>query len=210
MQEKEQGSFSLAKFYERRARRILPALFFVMLCCLPFAWFWMFPAQLKDFAHSLIAVPLCFQYLILERKWIFCASCGRKAVVTYLELAVEKQYYLFFPLLILTFWRFRYQYLTYIIVIIAIASLALSEYQSRLYPSANFYLAPTRSWELLSGVLGAFYLLRGKQSHNNALSISGFALIIYSIFAFTEATPFPSLYALVPVAGTSLADFDQD
>src|SRR4051812_13063446 len=46
--ELERGEFSIARFYERRARRILPALFLVMLCCIPFAWMWMLPLQLKD------------------------------------------------------------------------------------------------------------------------------------------------------------------
>jgi peptidoglycan/LPS O-acetylase OafA/YrhL len=60
--EKEAGTFSLINFYERRARRILPALFFVLLACLPFAWLWMAPSDLKEFSQS----------LILEREWLLC------------------------------------------------------------------------------------------------------------------------------------------
>ena len=56
--ELEQGKFSLVSFYERRARRILPALFLVMLVCIPFAWFWLLPSDMKDFSKSLIAVSL--------------------------------------------------------------------------------------------------------------------------------------------------------
>ena len=56
--EMDKGSFSLLNFYERRARRILPALFFVMLCTLPFAWYWMLPQDLKSFSQSLVAVPI--------------------------------------------------------------------------------------------------------------------------------------------------------
>ena len=54
--EMAEGKFSIINFYERRARRILPALFFVMLACLPFAWLWLTPSDLKDFGQSLIAV----------------------------------------------------------------------------------------------------------------------------------------------------------
>ena len=56
--EKQAGAFSLAGFYERRARRILPALFFVVLACLPIAWLWMTPTDLMEFSKSLIAVSL--------------------------------------------------------------------------------------------------------------------------------------------------------
>jgi len=52
----QQNAFSMLRFYERRARRILPALFFVVLCCLPFAWAWMLPSQLRDFGASLVSV----------------------------------------------------------------------------------------------------------------------------------------------------------
>ena len=54
--EMAKGKFSIMNFYERRARRILPALFFVMLVCLPFAWFWLIPSDLRDFGQSLVAV----------------------------------------------------------------------------------------------------------------------------------------------------------
>jgi peptidoglycan/LPS O-acetylase OafA/YrhL len=56
--ELKEGRFSITRFYERRARRILPALFFVMLCCMPFAWAWMLPDQVKAFGQALVAVTL--------------------------------------------------------------------------------------------------------------------------------------------------------
>ncbi|WP_375575973.1 acyltransferase family protein [Paracidovorax oryzae] len=60
VEEMDKGKFSLPSFYERRIRRILPALFFMMLCILPFAWLWMLPHELKTFSESLVAVPLFF------------------------------------------------------------------------------------------------------------------------------------------------------
>ena len=65
--EKQTGTFSLINFYQRRARRILPALFFVMLFCLVFAWAWMFPDQLKLFAPSLIAVSIFCSNIYFQR-----------------------------------------------------------------------------------------------------------------------------------------------
>ena len=67
----ENNQFSILNFYERRARRILPALFFIMLICIPFAWMWMLPGQMRDFSQSLIAVSLFASNVLLERKWLF-------------------------------------------------------------------------------------------------------------------------------------------
>ena len=56
--EMAEGKFSIINFYERRARRILPALFFVMLMCIPFAWMWMLPDALENFGQSLVSTSL--------------------------------------------------------------------------------------------------------------------------------------------------------
>ena len=73
LDELERGDFSIARFYERRARRILPALFLVMLACLPSAYMWMLPSQLKDFAHSLVAVVFfASNVLFLAQRGILC------------------------------------------------------------------------------------------------------------------------------------------
>ena len=64
----ENKSFSIVNFYERRARRILPALFFVMLVCIPFAWMWMWPNQMKDFSQSLVAVSLFGSNILFWRE----------------------------------------------------------------------------------------------------------------------------------------------
>ena len=78
----ENKRFSIVNFYEGRARRILPALFFVMLVCLPFAWMWMLPSQMKDFSQSLVAVSLfASNYLILAREWYFAAAAEEKPLL---------------------------------------------------------------------------------------------------------------------------------
>ena len=64
----ENDRFSLLNFYERRAQRILPALFFVMFVCIPFAWMWMLPSQMKDFSQSLVAVSLFASNILFWRK----------------------------------------------------------------------------------------------------------------------------------------------
>lgn len=203
--ELEQGNFSIARFYERRARRILPALFFVMLCCIPFAWMWMLPSELKDFSESIAAVVLFASNILFWREeGYFAPAAELKPLLHTWSLAVEEQYYLLFPVFLLLAWRFGRKRVFWSICVIAAISLAASEWGWRNEPSANFYLAPTRAWELLIGSMCAFWLTGREQRGNNWLSLAGLALIVFAIFFYDDATPFPSGYALVPVLGTAL------
>jgi peptidoglycan/LPS O-acetylase OafA/YrhL len=203
--ELERGDFSISRFYERRARRILPALFVVLLACLPFAYMWMLPAQLKDFSQSLIAVVFfASNFLFWREDDYFGAAAELKPLLHTWSLAVEEQYYVLFPLVLLLGWRFGRQRLFWSITAFSVLSLLLSEWGWRNMPSANFYLAPTRAWELLAGSICAFLTVGKEQRSSNLLSAVGLLLIVFSIFAYTAETPFPSLYALVPVVGTAL------
>lgn len=203
--ELEQGNFSIARFYERRVRRILPALFVVMLACLPFAYMWMLPSQLKDFAQSLIAVVFFASNILFWREdGYFAAAAELKPLLHTWSLAVEEQYYLLLPILLLVLWRFGRQRTFWGVVALAVLSLVLSEWGWRNKPSANFYLAPTRAWELLAGSICAFITVGKVQRLRNFLSAIGLALIVFAIFAYDANNPFPSVYALVPVVGTGL------
>jgi peptidoglycan/LPS O-acetylase OafA/YrhL len=97
--ELEQGNFSIINFYEHRARRILPALFLVMFACIPFAWFWLLPSDMKDFSKSLFAVSLfSSNILFLNESSYFDSNVELKPLLHTWSLAVEEQYYLLFPL----------------------------------------------------------------------------------------------------------------
>ena len=111
---------------------------------------------------------------------------------------------MFFPIMLLLFWRFGRRFLFWFILIAALASLALSEWGWRHSPAANFYLAPSRVWELFAGSLCTFLHRDGRCRPSTPLSAVGLALILFAIFAYDSSTPFPSLYALAPVVGTSL------
>ena len=200
-----QGKFSLIRFYERRARRILPALIFVMLCCIPFAWMWMMPSALKNFSQSLVAVSVFASNILFWREnGYFAAASEEKPLLHTWSLSVEEQYYILFPVFLLMLWRFGRSRAFYAVLAISIVSLLLSEWGWRHKPDANFYFTLTRAWALLSGSICAFIQYGRAESSNNVLSAFGLALIVFAIFYFDEATPYPSVYALVPVVGTAL------
>ena len=201
----ENSRFNLFNFYERRARRILPALFFVMFVCIPFAWMWMLPSQMKDFSQSLVAVSLFASNILFWREsGYFDAAAEEKPLLHTWSLAVEEQYYLLFPIFLIIAWRFGKNRVFWMIVVMAAISLLLSEWGWRNKATANFFLAPTRAWELFAGSIAAFIVQKNGVRKNNFLALLGLAAIIFSIFAYDETTPFPSLYALVPVLGVVL------
>lgn len=203
------GNFSLINFYERRARRILPALFFVMLICLPFAWFFLNPSELKDFGGSLVAVSTFTSNILFWKESDYFATAAElKPLLHTWSLAVEEQYYVLFPIFLMIVWRIGLMKIVLLLVIVFFLSLSLAHWGALNHPNAAFYLLPTRGWELLCGVFASIYLYRSTKENtyfkNNLLSIAGLAMIAYSIFWFDETTPFPSLYALIPTIGTVL------
>ena len=201
----ENKRFSIVNFYERRARRILPALFFVMLVCIPFAWMWMLPSQMKDFSQSLVAVSLFASNILFWREsGYFAAAAEEKPLLHTWSLAVEEQYYVLFPIFLILAWRFGKNRVFWMIVVMAAISLMLSEWGSRNKAMANFYLAPTRAWELFAGSIAAFIVQKQGVQKNNLLATLGLAAIIFSIFFYDEVTRFPSVYTLVPVIGVVL------
>ena len=207
--EMAEGKFSIVNFYERRARRILPALFFVMAACLPFAWLWLAPNDLKDFGQSLVAVSIFSSNILfwLESGY-FDTAAELKPLLHTWSLAVEEQYYILFPVFLMLTWRLGIKWVLVLLSVVFLLSLGVAQWGAYNKPSPTFFLLPTRGWELLVGVFAAFYLKYNTQlkSHilNQALSLLGFGMIVYSIIAFDETTPFPSSYTLIPTIGTGL------
>lgn len=103
--DQEQGAFSLIYFYERRARRILPALFIVMLACIPFAWFWLLPLDMMAFSESLVAATMYLANVLFWHQSGYFAATELKPLLHTWSLAVEEQYYALFPLLLMIAWR---------------------------------------------------------------------------------------------------------
>jgi peptidoglycan/LPS O-acetylase OafA/YrhL len=199
------GRFSFLDFYERRARRILPALFLVLMASTVFAWLWMFPHDLAGFSASVIAVCAFVSNLLFWRQTGYFSPTSEMIPLLHTwSLAVEEQYYILFPILMVFLWRFGRRPVIWSIAVLALGSLVLCQFASVHNPTFNFYSAPTRAWELLAGALCSFAVFPASKARDNLLALAGAVAVVFSIFWFTAATPFPSAWALVPVGGTCL------
>ena len=211
LNERLSGRFSIMRFYERRARRILPALFFVMLVCLPLAWFWMLPQELAGFGRSLVAVSTFVSNILFWRTTgYFDLAAEEKPLLHTWSLGVEEQYYVVFPLVMAFFWRLGVRRLAALLAVLACASFLSSEWLLSRDAVASFFLAPTRAWELFAGALLAFAVLSGPPAERvsrgvqEGLGLFGLVLILVPVFAFDGSTAFPGTNGLPPVIGTLL------
>ena len=205
------GKFSFRKFYERRARRIFPALFFVMACCVPFAWAWLTPGQLREFFQSVVAVALFLSNLYFWMKsGYFGANTETIPLLHTWSLSVEEQFYVLFPIVLMLLWRFWPTVRTSVLAVLGIVSLAACIWFESRDPSFNFFFAPTRAWELLAGSMVALHRSRwnsGAMSRHGVhelLSALGIGLIFVAVFGYDKNTPFPGRFAIAPVFGTAL------
>jgi peptidoglycan/LPS O-acetylase OafA/YrhL len=212
LKEMEDGSFSILNFYERRARRILPALFIVLLFSVVTAWHVQLPVDFKFFAQSLVASVLFLAngFFLIKGGDYFAAPLEQAPLLHLWSLAVEEQFYIIFPILLGLVWRFGQRATIAVIGCLFIGSLLASQWATDNFPSFSFYMLPTRAWELLLGA-GVAVWLRGvertavTQSRvSNAAGMAGLLLIIVPVFVFSNTTPFPGFYALVPTVGAAL------
>ena len=207
----EKGNFSFKNFYERRTRRILPALLFIMLVSIPFSWVYLYPIELVNFSKSILyslgfGSNFYFHFSGLE----YGSPEGLlKPFLHTWSLSVEEQYYLIFPMVLFSVFKYFKRYFFNFLILSFIISLILADWGSKNYPSSTFYFLHTRLWELICGSLIAFFeIKKGHRNQNKILSqilpTLGLFLIIYSIFFFSNKTPHPSFYTLIPVIGVAL------
>ena len=207
---KETGKFSFANFYERRARRILPILFLVMLVSFPVAWVYLLPDAFIEFSKSILS-SLVFSsniYFWYDGLKYATESALLKPFLHTWSLSVEEQFYIIFPLLLFLIFKFLKKYLTIIFFLGIVSSLIFADINSNLRPSLNFYILPTRAWELLAGAFLANLELKYGRKSNNILNkffpVLGIFLIFYSVSTFHDKMLHPSLYSLQPIIGVML------
>ena len=205
MRDIELGTFNFRNFYTRRARRLLPALFFTLLSSLFVAALLFSPERMREFAISLIAASLsASNFLFWSQAGYFDASSSLKPLLHTWSLGVEEQFYLLWPLALVVMSRRRISVQSTLLVLFC-ASLAASDAWQD-HTSTIFYLLPFRIFEFAMG--GLTLLLEARLTLSNSArelsAFTGCAMIIASYLVFNEKSHFPSFPALLPCAGAAL------
>ncbi|MEZ2128899.1 MULTISPECIES: acyltransferase family protein [unclassified Sinorhizobium] len=201
------GEFSLLRFYERRIRRIFPALFAMLALTAVVAWFLFMPVELEYFAESIRAAALFFSNIQFKTEsGYFDIGAEMKPLLHTWSLAVEEQFYILFPLLLLALGRLDRRRTAAALIGLFVLSFAASAWYVFASPVSAFYLSQFRAWELLLGAILALGVVPAPSRPfvRQALAALGIALIALAVFVYDERTPFPGLAALVPCLGAGL------
>ena len=206
---KETKTFSFKNFYERRARRILPALFVVILVSIPFAWKYILPTSFVDYAKSILySIGFGSNFYFYFSGQLYGTESGLlKPLLHTWSLSIEEQYYIIFPLLFFVICNYFKNRIIIIISIIILLSLIFSEYLTDANASLNFYILLSRAWELLLGTL--LFLLESFRKkkvniYNNLYILIGLILIVSSFFLFEDSNGHPNVKSLYPIMGVVL------
>lgn len=208
VRELRENKFSLAGFYERRVRRIFPAVFaligFVLIASAA-----LYGAQdYASISRSAAANTIFLSNMLFWREsGYFEAPSTLKPLLHTWSLSVEEQFYIFFPMLMVLIARFFRSRFAPAILVLACGSFALSLYATYEYTSAAFYFMPLRAWELFTGSLLALPNFHASNRLRNLLSFAGLGAIFASIVFLNENTAFPGWAAIFPVFGSALVIF---
>jgi peptidoglycan/LPS O-acetylase OafA/YrhL len=201
------GRFSIVNFYERRIRRIFPALLVMLLGTTLLAYRCFVPSEIEAFARSLLAALFSVSNLLFwHQAGYFDAPSSLKPLLHTWSLAVEEQFYIVLPLFLVAVRRLLPGRLKAAIWTVTAVTFALAALWVRRDPAAVFFFAPLRSWELLFGtILSQRYVpaIDGKIQRDLA-ALAGLLLILVPSLRYTHETPFPGLAALPPCLGAAL------
>ena len=201
------GDFSIAQFYERRIRRILPALVAMLLATLACGLAILFPRPLVSLAKTTAAAAVfAANGAFWWRTGYFARAADQMPLLHLWSLSVEGQFYVIFPLLMVFTARRAAGRYALVLWLLAAASFGVSLWSTSRAPGAAFFLLPSRLWELLAGAIAALPspAVAGHRHRNTALAIAGLALIAAAAFGYSMTTPFPGAAALLPCAGAAL------
>lgn len=214
LEELTRERFSIAGFYERRVRRILPALYVMMLVCVPVSLWCLLSTELKDFARNFLAVLLYVSnFVFAGDSGYFDHAAELKPLLHTWSLAVEEQFYLLMPAVLYGAWRYARTHLLTVLWLLLLGSFLFALDQVTRAPVEAFYLLPSRAWELLLGAVVAVSqtrpavqegLRRLPKWARECLAWLALALIVGAIAGYDAATPFPGAAALPPTLGTAL------
>lgn len=211
LRELANGSLSIAKFYERRCKRILPALIVVLLFCMVVGAWLLSPIEEKHLGKGVMATILSVSNIqfYLQGSYFDRGGALNPLLMTW-SLAVEEQFYLVFPILLMLLHRRARKYIFQALLTGCALSLLLSVYAEFRHPEFNFYLPVTRAWELGAGTLLAAWQSQSRSPRNlsgwrlHTTGVTGLLLILTCVVFYSPAVRFPGYAAIPPVLGTVL------
>ena len=199
------NTFSLAGFYERRARRILPALAVMMAAITVLAWFFLMPMDFRDFGDSATATATFWANVYFYRKFdYFDTESITKPLLHAWSLAIEEQFYIIFPVLLFVLYRQWRKALPWAVALLCLASFCMNAGCSS--EKAAFYLLQYRAWEPLLGALAALWPQRWIPKGRTAvfLSLAGLAAVFWGVGTHAAVPPMLGVAAFLPCAGAAL------
>jgi peptidoglycan/LPS O-acetylase OafA/YrhL len=204
--ELQKGQFSLVTFYERRMRRIFPALIAMLLVTSIIASWLLLPQNLVAYGRSLAATTMFASNFFFSKSGYFDPDAHEFPLLHTWSLAVEEQFYILYPLFIWLTYRRSPKLVLPLVALAGFVSLATAQTMVMTHPRAAFYLPVTRAWELALGCSLALAPIAAASSRQvrSALGLFGLGMILCAVFFYADEMPFPGVAALLPCVGTAL------
>jgi peptidoglycan/LPS O-acetylase OafA/YrhL len=205
--EMQAGTYNIVKFYERRIRRIFPALFSVLAATMIGAWYLYLPAQFTEFSRSVVAAAFFVSNIFYYSKFDYFDSFSSESPLLHTwSLAVEEQFYIVFPILLWLIFRYLQKYRAQAVFLICVVSFAYSGWLLKTDSTAAFYMATSRTWELGIGAFLAIANIPTMRPRflNEGLGIIGLGLLVFSYHYYSANDAFTGPSLAVPCLGAAL------
>ena len=203
----DKNRFSIIRFYDRRVRRIFPALITVILFTWVVGWALLFRPEFATLGRHIVASTLFSENLILwGESSYFDVSSHQKMLMHLWSLAIEEQFYIFWPLLMLLSARRSIPFVP-MLCVLGVTSFAVNLYDIQYNPTASYYSPAGRVWELMVGAALAWITAKHPEYLNrwsDLRSVSGMLLILVALLCINPSRAFPGIWALLPTMGTFL------
>jgi len=199
----DENRFSIKSFYLNRIRRLAPALFIVLLLVIVAGSFWFFPLDFVELAKQALFSQTYVANIYFWRNVHYFGLGENRFLLHMWSLAVEEQFYLLYPFVLLLVHRYLQKYIWGALALGLALSFALNVFFVGNRPGAAFYLLPMRAWELLAGGLILFLNTKSARSRtvDELLGVLGLGLILAAVIFFSIEIRFPGFFALLPTFG---------